>query len=207
MVVEYKKLHVALYARVSTDEQDAQGQIFQLREWAKRMEHKIFREYIDQAVSGAKTSRPAFDEMLNDMRLFRFDGIAIVKLDRLSRSMKHIFGLIDEFNAKGVALICTTQPIDTSDANPYAKVLLAVMASFAEIERDMIRSRTKDGIKARRDKLKAEGKVYPMRGKDKKPRQKRGGYRNPIVYPKQVQLQDLIIDTPQSSTNADTTEQ
>jgi site-specific DNA recombinase len=197
-MVEYKKLRVALYARVSTDEQDAHGQILQLREWANRMGHIIYREYVDQSVSGAKTSRPAFDEMLNDMRLFRFDGIAIVKLDRLSRSMKHIFGLIDEFNAKGVTITCTTQPIDTSDANPYAKVLLAVMAAFAEIERDLIRSRTKDGIKARKEKLKSEGKVWKMRGKDKKPRLLRGVFKKPIIYPKQVQLKDLAIDTRQS---------
>lgn len=57
-------MKVALYARVSTDEQDAQGQIMQLREWAKRMDHVIYKEYVDQAISGAKTSRPAFDEML-----------------------------------------------------------------------------------------------------------------------------------------------
>lgn len=178
-------MRVALYARVSTDVQDAEGQILQLREWAKRLNHEIYHEYVDQAVSGIKTSRPAFDEMLNDMRKFKFEGIAVVKLDRLGRSMKHIFSLFDEFNAKGVSVTCTTQPIDTNQSNPYAKITLAVLAAFAEIERDMISERTKAGMAAKRAK---EGK-WKQRGPDKKPRKLRGGFRKAIVYPKNESLE------------------
>lgn len=186
-------MKVALYARVSTDVQDAQGQILQLREWAKRMNHVIYREYVDQAVSGTKQSRPAFDEMLNDMRTFKFEGIAVVKLDRLGRSMRHIFSLFDEFNAKGVSVTCTTQPIDTSNSNPYGKIILAVMAAFAEIERDMISERTKAGLAAR----KAKG-AWQLRGKDKGPRKLRGGFRKPKIYPKSLPLPIKDTDVRQS---------
>jgi len=167
-------MKVALYARVSTTEQDASLQVHHLREWAKRMNHVIYKEYVDQAVSGTKSSRPAFDEMLNDMRRFKFEAIAVVKLDRLGRSLKHILSLFDEFNAKGVSVICTTQPIDTSNSNPMGKIILALLGAFAELERDMIAERTKAGMEAR----KAKFGQWKLRGKDKKPRQLRGGVQN-----------------------------
>lgn len=175
-------MKIALYARVSTDEQDAQIQIYHLREWAARMKHTVYKEYVDQAVSGTKTSRPAFDELLNDMRLLRFEGIVVVKLDRLGRSLKHLLSLFDEFNAKGVSVVCTTQPIDTSASNPLSKVILALLGAFAELERDMISERTKAGLAAKRAK---EGQ-WKLRGKDKAPRKLRGGYRMKKVYPKIV---------------------
>lgn len=186
-------MKVALYARVSTDQQTVDGQLLPLREWAKRMNHTVYKEYIDHAVSGAKTSRPAFDEMLTDMRKFKFEAIAVVKLDRLGRSLKHILSLFDEFNAKGVSIICTTQPIDTSAQNPMSKVIIALLGAFAELERDFIRERTIAGMAARKAK-----QAWKMRGKDKKPRQLRGGFRKPIVYPKNDALTDKAIDTPQS---------
>jgi DNA invertase Pin-like site-specific DNA recombinase len=192
-------MKVALYARVSTDEQDASLQIHHLREWANRMNHKVIREYVDQAVSGTKSSRPAFDEMMNDMRLFKFEAIAVVKLDRLGRSLKHLLSLFDEFNAKGVSVICTTQPIDTSSSNPLSKVILALLGAFAELERDMIAERTKAGMQARRARLEKEGKIWKLRGKDRKPRQLRGGQRVRKVYPRKLVLPEPpLIDTPQS---------
>lgn len=179
-------MKVALYARVSTEDQDAHGQILQLREWARRMNHVIFREYVDQAVSGTKFSRPAFDEMMNDLRTFKFEAIAVVKLDRLGRSLRHLLSLFDEFNAKGVAIICTTQPIDTSATNPLGKIIIALLGAFAEFERDLISERTKAGLAARR----ARG-AWQLRGKDKKPRKLRGGFRKPIIYPKNKPSTDV----------------
>jgi DNA invertase Pin-like site-specific DNA recombinase len=136
--------------------------------------------------------------MLTDMRRFKFEGVAVVKLDRLGRSLKHILSLFDEFNAKGVSVICTTQPIDTSNSNPMGKIILALLGAFAELERDMIAERTRAGMTARRARLEKEGKVWKLRGKDKKPRQLRGGYRTKKVYPKNDILQEKAIDTPQS---------
>lgn len=197
-------MKVALYARVSTEEQDASLQIDHLKQWATRCGHTIYKEYVDQAVSGTKQSRPAFDEMLTDMRLFRFDCIAVVKLDRLGRSLKHILSLFDEFNKKGVSVVCTTQPIDTSSQNPLGKVVLALLGAFAELERDMIAERTRLGMLARKARLEKEGKVWRLRGKDKKPRKLRGGFRERKVYPRKVVFdQTTTIDTPQLETKED----
>lgn len=172
-------MKVALYARVSTEDQSTEGQLIQLREWARRLNYEIYKEYIDHAISGTKTSRPAFDEMLNDMRRYKFAIIAVVKLDRLGRSLRHILSLFDEFNSKGVAVVCTTQPIDTSANSPLGKVTLAFLGAFAELERDLISERTKAGLAARR----AQG-LWKMRGKDKKPRRLTGGYRSRLKYSK-----------------------
>jgi DNA invertase Pin-like site-specific DNA recombinase len=182
-------MKVALYARVSTEDQSNEGQLIQLREWARRLGHEVYKEYSDHAISGTKTSRPAFDEMLYDMRRYKFSTVAVVKLDRLGRSLKHILSLFDEFNAKGVAVVCTTQPIDTSANNPMSKVILALLGAFAELERDLISERTKSGLAARR----AQG-AWKLRGKDKKPRKLRGGYRPRLNYPKN----ELVIDARQS---------
>jgi DNA invertase Pin-like site-specific DNA recombinase len=192
-MTEQKKLKAALYVRVSTEDQSTEGQLIQLREWARRGGHEVYKEYSDHAISGTKVSRPAFDEMLADMRRYKFNAISVVKLDRLGRSLKHILSLFDEFNAKGVAVICTTQPIDTSANNPLGKVVLALLGAFAELERDLISERTKAGLAAKRKKLEEQGKSWKFRGKDKRPRL-RGGFRPRLKYPKNK----LQTDAPQS---------
>jgi DNA invertase Pin-like site-specific DNA recombinase len=171
---------VALYARVSTADQNTEIQLVQLREWASRGGHKIFREYVDEAISGTKTSRPSFDVMLADMRQYRFQAVAVVKLDRIGRSLQHILSLFDEFNAKGVAFIATTQGIDTFQTNPMSKLFISLLGAFAEFERNLISERTKA---ARAGKLN-----WGVRGSDKRPRKKRGGFRKPITYPSSIPL-------------------
>ena len=71
------KFRVAIYCRVSTDEQDATTQERMCREYCARMGHDVFKVYTDAGVSGARQSRPAFDELLNDMRLYRFNCVMV----------------------------------------------------------------------------------------------------------------------------------
>lgn len=173
-------MKIALYARVSTADQDTEIQLVQLREWASRLGHEVFKEYIDEAQSGTKTSRPAFDEMLYDMRQFKFSAVVVVKLDRIGRSLQHILSLFDEFNNKGVAFIAITQGIDTSASNPMSKLFIQLLGAFAEFERNLISERTKAARVGKLD--------WGVRGKDKRPRKKRGVFRKPIVYPKSIPL-------------------
>jgi DNA invertase Pin-like site-specific DNA recombinase len=173
-------MKVALYARVSTADQDTEIQLVQLREWASRGNHEVFKEYVDEAISGTKTSRPSFDEMLKDMRQFRFQAVAVVKLDRIGRSLQHILSLFDEFNAKGVAFIATTQGIDTFQSNPMSKLFISLLGAFAEFERNLISERTKAA--------RAGKPNWGVRGVDKRPRKKRGGFRKPILYPTNTPL-------------------
>jgi DNA invertase Pin-like site-specific DNA recombinase len=169
-------LKVAIYARVSTEEQNAETQEILCREYCKHYNAEIYKVYTDSGISGTKTSRPAFDEMLKDMRLIKFNTIMVTKLDRIGRSLQHILSLFDEFNRKGVAFISVTQNIDTTTA--AGKLQMQIIGAFAEFERNIISERTKEGMK---------GKInVGKRGVDKKPRLKRGGRRKPGIYNQKV---------------------
>ena len=157
-------MRVAIYCRVSTEEQDADKQEFILREWSSRNNHEIYKVYKD-VISGKTSSRPAFNLMLEDMREYKFDAIAVTKLDRLGRSLQHLLSLFEEFNTKGIHFIATTQNIDTSSA--AGKLQMQIMGAFAEFERNIISERTKEGMR------RAIG--VGKRGKDKIPRKRRGG--------------------------------
>ena len=159
-------MRVAIYARVSTGEQDVEKQVQMCREWVERQGHEIYAVYRD-VISGSKASRPHFDKLLADMRERRFNAIVVTKLDRLGRSLKHLIGLLDEFKSKGVDFVATTQSIDTTDA--AGRLMWQIMGAFAEFERELIRERTREGL-ANSSKRHLIGK----RGKDKKPRKKRG---------------------------------
>lgn len=159
-------MKVAIYTRVSTEEQDANKQQDICEEWCKNNNHEVFNVYTD-IISGATSSRPQLNQLLDDMRRYCFRGIVVTKLDRIGRSLQHLLSLFDEFNSKRVEFIAITQNIDTSTA--AGKLQLQIMGAFAEFERNIISERTKEGMR----KAKNVGK----RGKDKKERKKRGGLR------------------------------
>jgi DNA invertase Pin-like site-specific DNA recombinase len=165
-------MKVAIYARVSTNEQDAEIQQRACMEYCKRIDAEVINVYMDSGVSGMKTSRPAFDEMLRDMRLVKFNTIMVTKLDRIGRSLQHVLSLFDEFQRKGIQFIAVTQNIDTSSA--AGKMQMQLLGVFAEFERNLISERTKEGLKGKLN--------VGKRGKDKTPRLKRGGLRKPGIY-------------------------
>lgn len=156
-------MKVAIYCRVSTEEQDVDKQEQACLEYCSRMGHEVFKVYRD-VISGKTTSRPEFDIMLNDMRLWKFNCIMVTKLDRIGRSLKHILSLFDEFKSKGVQFIAITQNIDTTSAS--GQLQMQIIGAFAEFERNIIAERTREGLKY--------AKNVGKRGKDKKVRLKRG---------------------------------
>ncbi len=156
-------MKVAIYCRVSTEEQDADKQEYLCQEYCQRNNIEVYKVYKD-VISGTTISRPEFNQMLNDMRLYRFNTIMVTKLDRIGRSLSHLLSLFDEFKRKGVEFIAITQNIDTSTA--AGKLQMQMLAAFAEFERNMISERTKEGLR------RAVG--VGKRGKDKRPRRKRG---------------------------------
>ena len=103
---------LAIYARVSTDEQTTAPQTDALREYASARGIDIADEYIDQGVSGRRDRRPALDRLLADARRRRFDSIAVVKLDRLGRSLHHLLTVLGELEALGVDLISLDDGLD-----------------------------------------------------------------------------------------------
>jgi DNA invertase Pin-like site-specific DNA recombinase len=138
-------MRVALYARVSRHDKDQnpENQLIKLRSFAERHQWTVYREYVDYA-SGAKPSRPQFDEMLRDARARQFDIILIVRIDRLARSTRHLLNVLESLQGFGVDLVCTDQEIDTK--SPAGKLLFTILGAVSELELDLIRERTKDGL-------------------------------------------------------------
>lgn len=128
------------YARVSTFEQDLDLQLDALN--AKGCD----RIFCDQGESGAKGSRPEWDNCLDHLR--KGDTLVIWKLDRASRSTKHLIELAENLKKKGVELRSLKEQIDTSTA--MGKFFFRMTASIAELERDIIRERTLAGLTAAR---------------------------------------------------------
>lgn len=165
-------MKVAIYCRVSTDEQFADKQELICKEYCSRMNFEVIEIYKD-VISGTTTSRPNFNRLLNDMREHKFNCVMVTKLDRLGRSLQHLLSLFDEFNKKGIHFIAVTQNIDTTSST--GKLQLHILGAFAEFERNLISERTKEGLK------RATG--IGKRGKDKIPRKRRGGSKKATIYP------------------------
>ena len=160
-------MKVAIYCRVSTEEQDADTQERICTDFCNSKGFEIYRVYKD-IMSGKTTSRPEFNLMLEDMRSRKFNCVMVTKLDRIGRSLQHLLSLFEEFSSKSIHFIATTQNIDTSSA--AGKLQMHIMGAFAEFERNIISERTKES---------RNGKAsWGKRGKDKKPRQKKGGLKN-----------------------------
>lgn len=164
-------MRAAIYARVSTDKQELKNQVEICKKFCDSRGWEIFKIYSDVS-SGAKESRPEFNELLEDMRYYKFRVIVIYKLDRIGRSLKHLLSLFDEFQQKKVEVAAVTQNIDTT--NSAGKLQMQIIGAFAEFERNLISERTKDGLK--------HAKNVGKRGKDKKPRKKRGARRKANFY-------------------------
>lgn len=160
-------MKVALYARVSTEYQDTRGQLLRLRDLAKVNDWIVVGEFEDHA-SGADASRPRFDEMMLGVRQHQFDAIIVTKLDRIMRSLVGLENLVTELDRFKISLICIDQGIDTAAGSEDGtkKLVRRILGAVAEWEREMIRSRVKEGIaKARRVGTRS-GKPFgrPLRG-------------------------------------------
>jgi DNA invertase Pin-like site-specific DNA recombinase len=137
---------VALYLRVSTDQQTTDNQERELRQVAERAGWEVVEVYRDRGISGAKdrAQRPAFDRLMKDASRRRFDLIASWSVDRLGRSLQGLVAFLSEVHALGVDLYLHQQGVDTT--TPAGKALFQMMGVFAEFERGMIQERVRAGL-------------------------------------------------------------
>jgi len=149
---------VAIYTRVSTDQQTTENQERELREIAARSGWQIVETYRDQGVSGAKgrDQRPAFDALCRDAARRRFDMVMAWSVDRLGRSLQDLVTFLSELHALGIDLFLHQQGIDTT--TPAGKAMFQMMGVFAEFERAMIRERVKSGLSRAREQGKTLGR-------------------------------------------------
>jgi DNA invertase Pin-like site-specific DNA recombinase len=137
---------VAIYSRVSTDQQTTENQERELLAIAGRAGWEVVEVYRDQGISGAKgrEGRPAFDRLCKDATRRKFDMVAAWSVDRLGRSLQDLVGFLSELHTAGVDLFLHQQGIDTTTA--AGKAMFQMMGVFAEFERTMIRDRVNAGL-------------------------------------------------------------
>ena len=140
-------LKIAVYARVSTEDQHTDVQLHQLREYGQRRNAEIV-EYVDAAISGRKASRPQLDAMLTACRRREVEAVVVVRLDRLARSLAHLAALGEELRSLGVELISLTEGLDTT--TPTGRALFGMCGVFSQLEVDLLRERTRAGLRAAR---------------------------------------------------------
>ena len=146
-------LRVALYIRVSTQEQAKEGysigeQEKRLRSYCEAMQWDIFKVYIDPGYSGGDTNRPGLQDLMRDVKAGLIDKVVVYKLDRLSRSQKDTLILIEDvFLTNKVDFVSMSESFDT--ATPVGRAVLGLLAVFAQLERDQIKERMGMGKEAR----------------------------------------------------------
>lgn len=151
-----KARRVALYCRVSTNDQRADLQLHDLRRLAEQRGWKIVGEYIDEGYSGTKDRRPALDRLMADAHKGRFDVIAVWRFDRFARSVRHLVVALDDFRERGIDFISMNEGIDTSTA--AGRMVFSVIGAMAAYEADAIRERTRAGVAAARRRGKHIGR-------------------------------------------------
>lgn len=134
---------VAVYARVSTQEQTCENQLLELRRYVEARGWTA-TEYVDTGVSGAKDRRPALDQLTTAVRRHQVDAVVCWRLDRLGRNLRHLVLLLDEWQARGVAFVTLGEGIDTSTA--AGRLVAGVLGSIAEFERARIQERIHAGL-------------------------------------------------------------
>lgn len=139
------------YARVSTAEQSTDIQKGLLLSAGV---DKVFLENY----TGTKANRPELDKLREQLR--EGDSVYITKLDRLARSTRDLLNLVNELEQAGVTLVVLEQSINTSTNE--GKFLLNVLSAVAELERDLIVARTKQGLAAAKAKGKLGGRKAKM---------------------------------------------
>jgi DNA invertase Pin-like site-specific DNA recombinase len=138
-----KTKRVAIYVRVSTTEQDTEGQETELREYVESRGW-TYEVYRDKGQSGAKSDRPELTRLLADLRKRKLDIVVVWALDRLARSLRQLLEIAEQCQSLGVDLVSLRQNIDTT--LPAGRLTFQILGAVAEFEREMLRERVKAGM-------------------------------------------------------------
>src|SRR5439155_2195613 len=142
---------VAVYARVSTADQDCEPKLRDLREYVAARGWRAV-EFVDQGVSGARERRPALDRLLAEVRARKVDVVVVAAFDRFGRSVRHLVETLELFRHLGVEFVSLREQIDTG--SPLGQAVFTIIAAIAQLERSLIAERVRAGLRRAR----AEGK-------------------------------------------------
>jgi DNA invertase Pin-like site-specific DNA recombinase len=138
---------VAIYGRVSTNEQSTDNQTDFLQEIAERNGWTLVEIYVDEGMSGTKgrEKRPQFDRLCKDMVRRKFNRILVWDISRLGRSLQHLVEFLDDVQSVNCHLYIHQSGLDTS--TPSGQMMFQMVGVFSEFERSMISERVKLGLK------------------------------------------------------------
>jgi DNA invertase Pin-like site-specific DNA recombinase len=154
-------MNIAIYARVSTEKQDNENQLVQLREFATKQGWNVFSEYVDRE-SGSRSDRAEFQRMFADASKRKFDLVLFWALDRLSRegvlqTLQHL----NRLENYGVGFRSFTEQYFDS-CGIFREAVISIMATLAKQERVRRSERTKAGLAVARARGKKLGRP-PLR--------------------------------------------
>lgn len=145
--------NIAIYARVSTEEQAVEGfsiqaQLETLRDDAKKNGHIIYKEYVDEGISGKTIEkRPALQSLLRDAQKGLFDEVIVWKINRISRKTLDLLNIVESLKKYSVVFRSFTERFETETA--MGQFALQMMGAVAELERNQIVDNVKMGMTQR----------------------------------------------------------
>lgn len=145
-----EKVKAIIYARVSTQGQEYDRQLAELKQYADHMGYDVAKTFSEK-ISGAKKveERQAMTELLNYVEVNKVDKVLIYECSRLSRRAVDFLSIIEIFNEKKISLYIHQNGLETllpnGEINPIATLVLGILAQFNSMERSLIRSRMESG--------------------------------------------------------------
>jgi DNA invertase Pin-like site-specific DNA recombinase len=176
---------VALYCRVSTQNQTTENQKIRLLQYAT--DNKLKYDLYDEVESTRKT-RPIKQAVLSKLRSGEYSAVIVFKLDRWARSSRELLLEIQELVDKGVGFISVSDNLDFTSS--VGRLHFQILSAFSEFERSLISERTKEGLIRARSQNKQLGR--PKGSKDSKPRPKSGYMLREVNKRKKVDEQKNI---------------
>lgn len=152
---------VCIYARVSSEEQNEDQQIADLKRAAELRGFDVV-SVVQERITTRKKERPGFEKVLALARSRKIDVVMVWKYDRLARSTSELIRSAEEFRSLGIDFISLQDGTDTS--TPHGRMFFTILAGFAEFERDMLSIRIRSGIRRVKEKEARTGEVATRSG-------------------------------------------
>jgi DNA invertase Pin-like site-specific DNA recombinase len=149
---------IALYARVSTEQQSTglESQVRFLKDYCDKNGIVDYEIFMDEGISGTKSSRPALDRMMAAVQSGEVGSVIVYSFSRFARSTTHLLNALSIFKQNAVNFVSLTEKIDTG--TPVGLAIFAILAAISQLERDLIAERVKNGLANARAKGKHIGR-------------------------------------------------
>lgn len=167
-------MSVAVYCRVSTNQQDLEQQIEACRRFCAFKGFEIGKIYTDVGSGKDFFKRPAFNEMFTDLRTMKYQGIVVFRFDRLGRNAVECVKFFEEMESKGIEVYSLNESLDTSTA--IGRAIRDIILRLAQLERESISEATKQRLQALKNMGRHLGR--PTGKGDSRPRKRSGYYGN-----------------------------